>query len=810
MDEQQRADENKRGEPSNTKWPHPAWKRLMNWRPSRRVLALTLAGLSCVFVILTAIELYANFQAACQAEAAQTAQSAAAQQRAVISDARGQISTGALQAQTDAVGQTMLTVPALSHQVKTTLQDGKSPALTKSLQAQLAEATQWSDLKPVDMALATAERNVAHVKDTSARVPRAMFVFPILALLTLILLAVTLVTDKQSPAKENPMPSASQLRTIRDEIRKHEVRISTAGPTAPEKKEIQACLLECQKLLDPVHFQIYSNDLTELEEERKDSSNVNTGRTNLASRCRPTLENIIAQVEDMLMLQEKHEAAQSGRSTSEIYQSTGAASDGRIRLGDAPQARRALPVAPSASSSSPSSAPSELEKLRQELKTLQGTLNQRDSQIQGKKGEIAALSQQVASFQEEQRGLQGQIDRLTEKVTTQDQVRREAEQGFQRQLEQMKAEAERKAGVAQQNYDALNQRHEAARQSLVDAEAKLQGRENAQLALEELTQASPTLPNELGDFVKDLGEIAAQIEKGDVSWVEKNLKMVDQAVYQSPPPSSRLSGRYPQFDEPIRLHQISLVQRGLHRQMERLGLRVIDPPADMPFDQRLHEAGEQDLVWVTSPDKDNQIASVVRLGFRLGDRVLRSATVKKHVYFQSGSRAGVSEAIAPVEAAPPEFTENKFLAELATEATTSGPVAEEERPTEWKGMPLPTPAPEAGPVPTQGDTMDGHAEEVVNEQVDTPPAADTPNPNTGTMADTPPNATPVEPFPTEAISDPNAVTSVVDEPQTAEPQPEREISSPATTPPPKERKLGSGSSLESKLDRIEPKKAQSD
>jgi molecular chaperone GrpE len=112
-------------------------------------------------------------------------------------------------------------------------------------------------------------------------------------------------------------------------------------------------------------------------------------------------------------------------------------------------------------------------------------------------------------------------------------------------------------------------------------------------------------------------EVSKDVERGrreilsDLLEVVDNLDRAIESARQGATPASLLQG-------------VEMVRRQFLAKLEGLGVTRIEV-ADQPFDPSVHEAIT--TVPSTSPDKDGHIVGVVRQGYRIGDDVLRPASV---------------------------------------------------------------------------------------------------------------------------------------------------------------------------------------
>lgn len=72
------------------------------------------------------------------------------------------------------------------------------------------------------------------------------------------------------------------------------------------------------------------------------------------------------------------------------------------------------------------------------------------------------------------------------------------------------------------------------------------------------------------------------------------------------------------------LQGVEMVQRQFLAKLEGLGVKRIDVEGQ-PFDPALHDAVT--TIPTSSPDQDGRVAGVIRHGYRIGDEVLRPASV---------------------------------------------------------------------------------------------------------------------------------------------------------------------------------------
>jgi molecular chaperone GrpE len=112
-------------------------------------------------------------------------------------------------------------------------------------------------------------------------------------------------------------------------------------------------------------------------------------------------------------------------------------------------------------------------------------------------------------------------------------------------------------------------------------------------------------------------EVSKDVERGrreilsDLLEVVDNLDRAIDSARQGATPASLLQG-------------VEMVRRQFLAKLEGLGVTRIEV-ADQPFDPSVHEAIT--TVPSTSPDQDGHIVGVVRQGYRIGDDVLRPASV---------------------------------------------------------------------------------------------------------------------------------------------------------------------------------------
>ncbi len=112
-------------------------------------------------------------------------------------------------------------------------------------------------------------------------------------------------------------------------------------------------------------------------------------------------------------------------------------------------------------------------------------------------------------------------------------------------------------------------------------------------------------------------EISKDIERGrreilaDLLDVVDNLDRAIESATQATSPEALLQG-------------VELVRRQFLSKLEGLGVKRIET-AGAAFDPLVHEAIS--TVPATSPDQDGQVVGVVRHGYKIGDDVLRPASV---------------------------------------------------------------------------------------------------------------------------------------------------------------------------------------
>ncbi|MCA1561468.1 MAG: nucleotide exchange factor GrpE [Acidobacteria bacterium] len=112
-------------------------------------------------------------------------------------------------------------------------------------------------------------------------------------------------------------------------------------------------------------------------------------------------------------------------------------------------------------------------------------------------------------------------------------------------------------------------------------------------------------------------EVSKDVERGrreilsDLLEVVDNLDRAIESARQGASPASLLQG-------------VEMVRRQFLSKLEGLGVTRIEV-TDQPFDPSVHEAIT--TVPSSSPDQDGHIVGVVRQGYRIGDDVLRPASV---------------------------------------------------------------------------------------------------------------------------------------------------------------------------------------
>ena len=446
---------------------------------------------------------------------------------------------------------------------------------------------------------------------------------------------------------------ASQYRTYCENLRKLEIKISMVNT---RERELKNYLNECTGILRPIQHNLNNETIEQFYALKKLVSVIREPDEDIrqiADACRNAINNIIQSIED-----------KAGGVTQSVASISGVeAVFNRTRENSSPdKAAQYFPSSgPSQIAESPANSSNSLghgiTQLQQQNDTLSGTLKQRDDLINAKTSEIKKLNQALEADRtanaanlsnlskkyeallDEKNGLEGQLRQLNTQIVQLVEVQRQTDAQFKQQLSATQARSAQDVQKAKEQLEDI-------KKQLRELQAKFEGRDDALVASQELAAVAQSLPKDLEDFVGGLIEIAEQCEiqpgqrNADAAseWLRKNLKQVEKFVYQSPPSSSRLLARYPQFDQPLRLQQISTIQRWIHQRMKEMGFEVIDPIAEKPFDPRFHEADEQHLIWVPTPEKNNLIDSVVRLGFKFGDKVLRAAVVKKYVYLQGSER----------------------------------------------------------------------------------------------------------------------------------------------------------------------------
>jgi molecular chaperone GrpE len=117
-------------------------------------------------------------------------------------------------------------------------------------------------------------------------------------------------------------------------------------------------------------------------------------------------------------------------------------------------------------------------------------------------------------------------------------------------------------------------------------------------------------------------EISKDIERGRREILADLLEVVDNLdrAIESARPSA--SGQ-PVSAEAL-LQGVEMVRRQFLSKLEGLGVMRIET-TDQPFDPTIHEAVTS--VPAASPDQDGRVVGIIRHGYRIGDEVLRPASV---------------------------------------------------------------------------------------------------------------------------------------------------------------------------------------
>jgi molecular chaperone GrpE len=120
-------------------------------------------------------------------------------------------------------------------------------------------------------------------------------------------------------------------------------------------------------------------------------------------------------------------------------------------------------------------------------------------------------------------------------------------------------------------------------------------------------------------------EISKDIERGrreilsDLLEVVDNLDRAIESARQSSSPETPSTGAGQAL-----LLGVEMVRRQFLAKLESVGVKRIEA-ADQPFDPDVHEAIT--TVPAPTPDQDNLVVGVIRHGYRIGDEVLRPASV---------------------------------------------------------------------------------------------------------------------------------------------------------------------------------------
>jgi len=174
------------------------------------------------------------------------------------------------------------------------------------------------------------------------------------------------------------------------------------------------------------------------------------------------------------------------------------------------------------------------------------------------------------------------------------------------------------------------------------------------MALQKMKFTPEQYPGDLRLFAGALADIGRHANRDgrtiDIEWFRESLGTLEKFLYQPAPAPGRLKNTGLTLASLGELFsEIALVQLELSDRLDGFGLKVIDPDPNALFDKDEHDAPEQFFVWVSDPNDKDRIDSVIRIGFKFGNEVLRPATVRKNVLTGSARKPDVSALTQAVE-----------------------------------------------------------------------------------------------------------------------------------------------------------------
>jgi hypothetical protein len=230
----------------------------------------------------------------------------------------------------------------------------------------------------------------------------------------------------------------------------------------------------------------------------------------------------------------------------------------------------------------------------------------------------------------------------------------EARHAVQQQVEKLKAELRQ----LEEQKQAAETDKETALLALADMQNERANLTNPARIRQLLAENQAAFPETLREFTARLLETAAHLETGDLEWAEANLAQVEQTIFAAPEPASLLA--HQGLAESAWVARIAALQTKLYQRLKELGLEPIYPQPGEPFQTRLHESPDRDLVWInTDVFRHNTVHSVLQVGFRepRAGRVLRRALVRRYVFLSDGAGEPAPEPMADM---PADFSDSRL------------------------------------------------------------------------------------------------------------------------------------------------------
>ncbi|MFA6081939.1 MAG: nucleotide exchange factor GrpE [Patescibacteria group bacterium] len=144
------------------------------------------------------------------------------------------------------------------------------------------------------------------------------------------------------------------------------------------------------------------------------------------------------------------------------------------------------------------------------------------------------------------------------------------------------------------------------------------------------------LPDEFKRFIEGLQSVEEHIYSKDTEWLcsSDGLAHLDRFVYAPAPSLGRAIGH--DASEISRyLSGIVQSQAELHNQLDAIGMHPFDAKVGDAFNSDNYDSPDEEFVWISDgQERHNHIAGVSRIGYKLGDKVVRKARVKRWMYHE--------------------------------------------------------------------------------------------------------------------------------------------------------------------------------